>query len=306
VLIALVTMLFTLNQSFYAIRLENSGMFDNSLKTAMPQTVVAGMVEAHFNAPLPAGKTVKKCFIFGYDGARCDGIINLKGIPSSAVNYIAASGGLYVAYAGGASKYFNTQATSTAPGWASILTGKWATENGVKNNGYLLSSDTRTILTSLVESGKADSSVFYCSWDGHITGEDATYREEAKHTAANNINVRWETYSWDDTMHAAMVEDVRSDACADILFCTYERPDAAGHGIGFSNDVPEYVEAIKLSDRDAFDLVKLIEARDTYQSEDWLFIITSDHGGKGTGHGSQNVDCRTTFIAANKAIDTAD
>ena len=305
VLITLLTMLFTMNQSFYSIRLDNSGMFDNTLKTALPQTIVADMVNDHFNASLPAGKTVKKCFIFGYDGARADGIVKLKGIENSAVNYVAESGGLYVSFAGGKSKYFNTQATSTAPGWASILTGKWAKETGVKNNGYLLSSDTPTVLTSLVESGKANSSLFLCSWGGHLTADNATYREEAAYTLQKGLNVRWETYSYDDTMHAAMVDEVNSPNCADIIFCTYERPDSAGHGYGYGNDVPEYVEAIKLSDRDAFDLIKLIEARDTYISEDWLFIVTSDHGGKGTGHGGQSVDCRTTFITANKAIEIA-
>lgn len=302
IFVTLLIMLFTLNQSLYGIRVENSGMFDNTLKTAFPQTMVADMVNDHFSAPLPAGKTVKKCYIFGYDGVRCDGIVNIKGMENSAINHVAASGGLYVSYAGGPDKILNAQKTSTGPGWASILTGKWAKETGVKDNGQSLSSDTRTVLTSLVQSGKAGSAAFMCVWSGHITAPNATYREEAAFTSENNINVRWETYSWDDTLQQAMVSEVRSPACADVIFCVYDRPDSAGHGKGFKNDAPEYVQAIKDCDKDAFELITAINARPSYAQEDWLFIITSDHGGHGTAHGSQNVDCRMTFIATNKAI----
>lgn len=302
VLVALLVMLFTLSQSIYGARMDKSGMFDNTFKTALPQTAVAELVNDHFDASLPAGKTVKKCFIFGYDGARCDGLFNIKGMENSAINDVAASGGLYVSYAGGPDKVLNAQATSTGPGWASILTGKWAKDTGVKNNGQLLNSDCRTVLTSLVESGKADSAAFMCIWDGHITGENATYREEARYTRENDIPVRWETYSWDDTLHQALLIEAASTNCADIVFFVYERPDSAGHGKGFSNDVPEYVEAIKGCDRDAYDLITTIKARPSYAQEDWLFVITSDHGGHGTGHGTQHVDCRMTYIATNKAI----
>jgi len=286
----------------YSASLSKSGMFDNTLKTAYPQTIVADMVEEHFNAPLPAGKTVKKCYIIGFDGARCDAVTVLKGSEQSGINTAAQQGGLYAAYCGGESFFFDKQKTCTAPGWASILTGEWADVHHVYDNGMVKSNDCLTVLTRLVEGGKAGSAAFKCVWGGHITDANATYRDEVKYTQDNNINVRWETYSWDDTLQAALLDEVRNPNCADIIFSIYERPDSAGHDTGFSKDNPAYTQAIKLCDKDAYDLIQAIQSRASYASEDWLIIITSDHGGYQTGHGTRTFGTRTTFIASNKAI----
>lgn len=286
----------------YSASLAKSGMFDNTLKAAYPQTVVADMVENHFNAPLPEGKTVKKCYIIGFDGARCDAVTVLNGSAQSGINMISQQGGLYTAYCGGESFFFDKQKTCTAPGWASILTGKWADAHKVYDNGMVKTNDCLTILTRLVEDGKADSAAFKCVWGGHITDTNATYKDEVKYTQDKNINVRWETYTWDDTLQAALLDEVKGSSCADIIFSIYERPDSAGHSTGFSADNPDYTEAMKLCDKDAFDLIEAIQARSTYGAEDWLIIITSDHGGYKTGHGTRTFGTRTTFIASNKTI----
>ena len=299
-LIPLFALLFTFNSTMYAAKIGNSGMFDNTLDNALPQTAVANMVNAHFSQPLPPGKTVKKCVIFGWDGARCDSLLTLKDEPLSAIREVSDAGALFAAYAGGESKIIDTQSTSTAPGWASILTGKWAKDTGVYNNGDLLKSGCRTVLTSLVESGQASSAVFLCSWGGHITASDATYRAEAAYTAQQGLDVRWETYSGDDAVQGALAQEVSSPGAADLIFLIYERPDSAGHDGGFGNGNPAYADAVRACDRDSLAVIRLIQARDTFDSEDWLFIIASDHGGQGTGHGAQTVECRTTFIATNK------
>ena len=49
-----------------------------------------------------------------------------------------------------------------------------------------------------------------------------------------------------------------------------------------------------------YDTIKAIEGRDTYETEDWLIIITSDHGGIGTDHGGNSIQERMTFIVSNK------
>ena len=113
-LIPLFALLFTFNSTLYAAKIDNSGMFDNTLDNALPQTTVANMVNAHFSQPLPAGKTVKKCIIFGWDGARCDSLLLLKDEPQSAIREVSDAGALFAAYAGGESKVIDTQSTSTA------------------------------------------------------------------------------------------------------------------------------------------------------------------------------------------------
>ena len=49
-----------------------------------------------------------------------------------------------------------------------------------------------------------------------------------------------------------------------------------------------------------FETIEAIKARDTYDTEDWLIIVTSDHGGIGTGHGGPSIQERMTFVVMNK------
>ena len=49
-----------------------------------------------------------------------------------------------------------------------------------------------------------------------------------------------------------------------------------------------------------YEVIKTVESRLNYENEDWLIILTADHGGIKTWHGEQNPECRTTFIVTNK------
>ncbi|MDE6968103.1 MAG: hypothetical protein K2P12_05525 [Clostridia bacterium] len=51
-----------------------------------------------------------------------------------------------------------------------------------------------------------------------------------------------------------------------------------------------------------YEVIKAVESRQGYinEQEDWLIILTADHGGIKTWHGEQNAECRTTFIVTNK------
>ena len=57
----------------------------------------------------------------------------------------------------------------------------------------------------------------------------------------------------------------------------------------------EYVECNNYKET-----IDAIKARETYDTEDWLIIITSDHGGFGTKHGKASIQERMTFIVSNK------
>jgi hypothetical protein len=45
-----------------------------------------------------------------------------------------------------------------------------------------------------------------------------------------------------------------------------------------------------------------VKARPGYAGEDWLLIITSDHGGTHRGHGNQFAETRQVFLASNKRL----
>ena len=301
-LAALIMLLVVPAPGDYAQRLDDAGVYKNTLATALPMTYAADMVNEHFRAPLPAGKSVKKALIIGLDGARADTVPLVMNDKDSAFGQLAREGGLYVALAGGDGELKHIQSTKTSPGWASILTGEWANRHFVWYNGFIKPPAPFTFLTSLVEDGSAASSSFNCLWVWHVQELVGTYRPEATYTKLKGLDVGWHTYASQDDMQAALVAQLADLQGPDIVFNIYERPDETGHGYGFSNDVPEYVNAMRLCDRDAYALIQTIQTRATYAAEDWLILMTSDHGGQGTDHGNLSEDCRVIFIASNKSI----
>ena len=50
----------------------------------------------------------------------------------------------------------------------------------------------------------------------------------------------------------------------------------------------------------ALEAINEIKNRETYAEEDWLIIITSDHGGIRTNHGKESIQERMTFAVINK------
>ena len=275
--------------------------YSNTLETAVPQTDIYGMIKNHFEAELPAGKTEKKVIVLGFDGGRADALSLLDdSADASAVNHLLTTGGTaQLAYCGGVNyPAFNKQDTSTAPGWASILTGQWADVTGVTGNGVPKSNEHLSLLTSLVENKIIDNSAFYVSWDGHFIDEDATYINEKQYIADKNLPVLFADADNDDGTFDNTFADVTAADCSDFIFTIFEYPDHTGHDTGFCIENPEYAAAFKENDAQAKRIIDAIESRATYESEDWLIILTSDHGGYNTGHGFLTIQERMTFIVA--------
>ncbi len=274
------------------------GQRDNTIETAIPQTALYDVVKNHFDSPLPEGKTEKKAIIIGYDGCRVD-VLKLS---EGAINYMMGEGAsVNYAYCGGVNyPEKNTQDTSTAPGWCSILTGVWADKHGITANDITKSMEYKTLLTSLVEDKTIDSSMFITKWAGHFDRKNATYLEEKAYCEENNLNVSFNKCEDDKASFDYTLNEIGKENCADFLFVIYEQTDAAGHNTGFTFNNPKYRNAFIEMDNYGLETIKAIEERETYDTEDWLIIITSDHGGIGTGHGGDSIQERMTFIVMNK------
>ncbi len=276
--------------------------YENTIETAIPQTEIYNMIINHFNAPLAEGKTEKKAIVLGYDGCRADALPLAQG-EMSAINKLLNDGAsLRLAYCGGVNypDGENTQATSTAPGWCSLLTGVWADKNGVYGNGQPKSMEYKTLMTSLIEEGKMDKASFITIWDGHFTAENATYTPEKQYCEENGLAVSFKECATNVLCGAETVDQLSEADCPDFTIAIYEGTDGAGHTFGFSYDNPCYKAGFELNEKLAYSAIEAIEGRETYESEDWLIIITSDHGGFGTGHGGPSIQERMIFVAANK------
>ncbi len=270
--------------------------YENTIETALPQTDLYSVIEEHFNAPLAEGKTEKKAIVIGYDGCRAD-ILTEAQKENSAVLALLDDGARFnLTYCGGVEyPEKNTQDTSTAPGWCSILTGKWADEHGITSNNIIKELEPKTLLTSLVEDGKIDSSAFITKWAGHFSRKNATYLAEKEYCEENNLNVSFNKCKNDEDSLSFTLEEIGKKDCADFLFVIYEPTDSTGHDVGFSYNNPDYKEAFRIADGYGFETLEAISTRETYDSEDWLVIVTSDHGGIGTDHGGDSIQERMTF-----------
>ena len=275
--------------------------YENTIESAIPQTELYNLINAHFDAPLSEGKTQKKAIIIGYDGCRADVLVEMQDENSGINTLVKEGGSLNLAYCGGVNyPAKNTQDTSTAPGWCSILTGEWATVHGITGNNISKNMETKTLLTSLVENGKADSSSFITKWAGHFSRDNATYLYEKEYCESNNLNVAFNKCKNNKKSLELALSEIGKEDCADFMFVIYEQTDAEGHGYGFTINNPDYKKAFKEADEYGYDTIKKIKSRPTYASEDWLIIITSDHGGININHGDESIQERMTFIATNQ------
>ena len=86
------------------------------------------------------------------------------------------------------------------------------------------------------------------------------------------------------------------DKNPDILFVHLDDVDGAGHSHGFDAKLPRYLDAIETVDRQVGELLQTVKNRKTFAKEDWLIVVSTDHGGKGKGHGGNTPDERTIFL----------
>ncbi len=279
--------------------------YANAQETALPQTAIYNIVNNFLHEPLPAGKTEKKVIVIGYDGCRADMLSLAESPETSAILRVAEQGSLMLGYCGGVQyPAKNTQDTSTAPGWCSMLTGVWADEHGVTGNGMPKSNDHLTLLTTAVEDGTIDSSAFYVSWSGHFSNDDSTYINELHYIEEKTLPVTFLRSETDDAgTRENVLADIAKPDCSDFIFSIFEYCDHTGHDTGFAPNNPAYCEAFKNAETTGSEIIDAIENRPTYATEDWLILLTTDHGGFSTWHGLASLQERMIFIAANKPLD---
>lgn len=286
-------------EEFYRQNVASIG-YENTIETAYPTTDVYDIINNHFRSELPAGKTEKKVAVIGYDGCRAD-ILNERQ-DNGAINYLLGKGAsINLTYCGGVNyPAENIQATSTAPGWCSMITGVWADVHGITGNGITKTVEPKTLMTTLVEEGVIDDAAFITKWKGHFTNNNSTYKDEKTYCEENNLDIDFNLRNGTKDVHTGAMEEITSENCADFVFIIYEDTDSAGHDYGFSYNNPRYKDGFKTEDAYGYEAIKAIESRETYETEDWLIIVTSDHGGIGTGHGGASIQERMTFVVMNK------
>lgn len=322
IIVAIVTLSYMISGSYYTDttadyfkRLAGIDVYENTTATAMGAKEVHDFIEDHFNSPLPSGKTTKKAVFIGYDGVRADTFCALDTHETSAINAVLADDGhAYLSYAGGINfPYYNIQATDSAPGWTSMLTGELYYKTGVLWNDYEKNDKYPTLLKSLIDDSLADKTSFYSAWGGYLettlgsevasckaAGYDANYVAAAQYAADGAYAEDYK--NTDAAVTQLAVSDLQQDDCSDFIFALYESTDDCGHASCYHPDCELYMNAFAFEDALAQQIVDAIKARPTYAEEDWLIIMSSDHGGFNHSHGYCMAMERYTYIVCNKPL----
>ncbi|WP_178666553.1 alkaline phosphatase family protein [uncultured Eubacterium sp.] len=286
----------------YIKSINANGIFDNTYETKMPQTVISKAILCHFEK----SQKKPKCLFIGWDGCRADAMKYLIKSDNekisgandtavySAISALKQNGGLYVTYVGGEKNA--PQETSTAQGWASALCGKWMKEPWRIGIKWSLDDDFPTVLKTLSVKGYQTS--FSAIWPIHF---DNTYKNEIDFADKNNLNRYYCKFETDSQLYDNLKERIQSDD--DFILGIFENPDMNGHGTGFGDSNYRYVAGVCNLDRLSYQLLTEIKKRNTFDDEDWLVVIASDHGGHSTRHGTQNIQDRTTFLALSKSVE---
>ncbi len=265
------------------------GIYSNTPESALPQTAVAHMIDAFLASP--DGGRRRRVLVYGLDGVRAD--CCPVAYQQGGCAYLAKAGDNVLSYAGGdKSRPETIQQTCTWQGWASILTGEWGIVNGVVEFTPVR-GDCPTVLLRAARRGLSCS--LSVVWPDHFK---MTYSGEIEAAKNEKLPLYHILAKGEDDLHKTVLD--RIDAGDDIIFSISDGPDHAGHSTGFSPDNPEYVKEVCKRDMLALEAIRHIEERGEFSSEDWLYIITTDHGGHALTHFDQSDDDRFTFIAANK------
>ena len=222
----------------------------------------------------------KKVLLIGIDGCRADA---LEAAATPHIDALRADG-IYSPHA------LNDDITISGPGWSAILCGVTSDKHLVTGNDF--SGNNYAEYPSLFGLAEELHGVSICHWgpiNDWIVGEDADFK----------LNV---------TSDAAVAEQAASYLSVndpDIVFLHFDDIDVVGHGSGFSPEVPEYLATIEATDTHIGTVLTALTARPNYEQEDWLIILTSDHGGLGFSHGGNSfVERNVSFIVSGKNVPT--
>jgi predicted AlkP superfamily pyrophosphatase or phosphodiesterase len=238
------------------------------------RSIIAIVFAVVLPAALAAQEPKKKVLIIGIDGCRPDALLaakapNLKAlIKNGAFSDKAQTGDM----------------TASGSGWGSLLTGVWREKHGVRGNDFKLANfgEFPDVLGRIK---KARPEAFVAS----IVHWDPIQKQIIKKA---DINASQKT---DDRVTTEAC-DILSQKDPDLLFVHLDDVDGAGHKFGFDPKLQKYLDAIEKADEQVGAIIKAVENRKTYAMEDWLILVSTDHGGTGKGHGQNIPEHRTIFL----------
>ena len=231
------------------------------------------------NSTLQAQDAVKPyVLVIGIDGLRPDAMQKAKTpnidalIQNGAVSFQCQILG----------ERYRKNDTVTAPGWSSILTGVWADKHGVQDNSFKGKQfDTYPHFFARIKS-QFPSLKTASFLDLPRTNEDVVAHADFQYGYLESVPAR--SRAGKDALIATEASKLIAAKDYQAVFVYFGNCDGVGHKKGFHPSVPQYRDVIHQTDSYIGKLLSAIKSRPNHEDENWLILLTADHGGKGTGH----------------------
>lgn len=256
----------------------------------------------------------RRVLLIGIDGCRADALrAAMDSGKAPALRKLAGEGcANWRVFAGGELGGASEQATSSGPGWISILTGVWRNRHGVSSNKF--ENHRIAEFPHFMRRIKDAKPAAWCGslvdWpEIHDFIADASRQGEKEFLDVKftvHPDPAKKQHDWpelDTAIRDRAVALLRSEN-PDAMFVYFGQVDEFGHAAAdpagkFSPDNAPYLGAIGRVDALAGDVLAALRARPHFAEEDWLILATTDHGGTGTSHGKQSPEERDIWLLAS-------
>ncbi|GAB3557502.1 hypothetical protein GCM10027577_46700 [Spirosoma fluminis] len=269
------------------------------------------LLTAVIQLPLLAQNRTPKAVFVIVDGIPADVV---EKVPTPHLDSLAKVGFYKRAYVGGQKGTYSQTPTISAVGYNSLLTGTWVNKHNVWDNAIKAPNYHYPTLFRLLKNQFPNKkTAVFSSWldnrtklvgDGLAQTNKLKIDYYADGYELDTVNFRHDKErSFMNRIDNRVIDEAvacLSKQAPDLSWVYLEYTDDIGHKYG---DSPQMHTAVEKMDAQIGRLSRVLQQRQQQVAEDWLLVITTDHGRDaktGLNHGGQSDRERTTWVVSNQ------